>query len=297
MSSPLLSPCLSITQCFLKNQKLVARLIKHCSIDQGDMVYEIGPGKGIITAQLAQRCKQVVAIEKDPSLAACLLKQFSECPNVSIIAGDFLDYPLPASPYKIFANIPFNITTAIVSKITAAANPPGMAALVMQKEAARMYLGKPKESLRAVLLKPWFEFDLMYYFNRCDFIPTPGVDVVLLRISKRSPPLISAVDRQPFRDFVVYCFSQWQPDLACTLKKVLSGRQVNAIEKRLGQDLNVSPTALPFEDWLHLFASFKTVGTAQTWSVLFGSEKRLVRQQNKLQKMHRSRTTRRQRGT
>ena len=103
-------------QNFLRDSCLVASLLARCGIDHNDVVYEIGPGKGVITEQLARRCKQVVAIEKDPRLSALLLQQFADRPNVTIHECDFLHYHLPREPYKVFANIPFNITTAIVTK-------------------------------------------------------------------------------------------------------------------------------------------------------------------------------------
>ena len=145
------------SQNFLKDPCLVASLLDSCSIEDEDVVYEIGPGKGIITQQLALRYKQVVAIEKDPRLAALLRQQFADRPNVTIYQGDFLHYHLPRQPYKVFANIPFNITTAIVTRLTTAELPPEDTYLTMQKEAAEMFLGKPHESLRTILLKPWFE--------------------------------------------------------------------------------------------------------------------------------------------
>ena len=69
---------------------------------------------------------------------------------------------MPRKPYKVFANIPFNITTAIVIRLTMAQYPPEDAYLAMQKEAAEKFLGKPHESLYAVLLKPWFEVEMVH---------------------------------------------------------------------------------------------------------------------------------------
>src|SRR5436309_11709430 len=111
-------------QNFLKDPCLVASLLERCTIGHDDVVYEIGAGKGMITEQLALRCKQVVAIEKDARLSALLLEKFADRPNVTIHEGDFLHYRLPRKPYKVFANIPFNITTAIVTKLTATDSPP-----------------------------------------------------------------------------------------------------------------------------------------------------------------------------
>lgn len=280
------------SQNFLKDPCLVASLLDICSIDGEDVVYEIGPGKGVITQQLALRYKQVVAIEKDPRLATLLLQQFADSPNVTIYQGDFLHYPLPRHPYKVFANIPFNITTAIVARLTATEHPPEDAYLTMQKEAAEMFLGKPRESLRTILLKPWFEMTIVHHFKRRDFIPAPRIDVVMLRLRKRGPPLVHSADRQHFRGFVTHIFTAWQPALESTLKSLFSRQQLKYIRRELDIELDVTPTSLPFEQWLNLFEYFKTAGNKQAWQAILGSEKRLIQQQNELQKIHRTRRSR-----
>src|SRR5947209_8148600 len=274
-------------QNFLKDPCLVASLLARCGIDHDDVVYEIGPGKGIITEQLARRCKHVVAIEKDPCLSALLLQQFADRPNVTIHECDFLHYHLPRKPYKVFANIPFNITTAIVTKLTSAEYPPEDAYLVMQKEAADRFLGKPHESLYSVLLKPWFEVELVHRFRRKDFVPEPQVDVVMLRLRKRGPPLVKRVDRQSFRDFVVYSFTTWRPTLGDILKGILTGQQLKHVRRALGVDLDATPTSLTFEQWLNVFEYFKNIGNEQARHTIAGSEKRLRQQQKRLQKVHR----------
>ena len=124
MSSSSLGTRALLSQNFLKDSCLIASLLDRFNLGDDSVVYEIGPGEGIITKQLALRYKQVVAIEKDPRLAHLLQRRFSGWPNVTIHSGDFLHYCLPRSPYKVFANIPFNITSAIVTRLTTAERPP-----------------------------------------------------------------------------------------------------------------------------------------------------------------------------
>ncbi|HEX6556384.1 MAG TPA: 23S ribosomal RNA methyltransferase Erm [Ktedonobacteraceae bacterium] len=276
-------------QHFLKDPCLVTSLLERCTIGYDDVVYEIGPGKGMITEQLAQRCKQVVAIEKDPRLSALLLQKFAYMPNVAIHEGDFLHYRLPRKPYKVFANIPFNITTAIVTRLTVEEYPPEVAYLAMQKEAAGMYVGKPHETLRSLLLKPWFEVEIVHRFRRKDFVPEPRVDVVMLRLRKRGPPLVNPADRQCFRDFVVYGFTTWRPALGSILKGIFTRQQLKHMRRELGFDLEATPTSLSFEQWLNLFAFYKNVGNKQAMDRIVGSEERLLQEQKRLQKVHRTR--------
>jgi 23S rRNA (adenine-N6)-dimethyltransferase len=278
------------SQNFLRNPALVASLLNKCDIGVGDVVYEIGPGKGMLTEQLALRCKQVVAIEKDPHLAELLWRRFAGWPHVTIHQGDFLEYPLPhPQPYKVVANIPFNITASIVNRLTMAECPPGDAYLAMQREAAEALLGVPHESLRSLLLKPWFEVEVVHRFRRGDFVPVPRVDVVMLRLRKRGPPLVSSRERRCFRDFAVYVFTAWRPTLCATLTSIFTRRQLRHLRQDLDFDLDVTPASLPFGQWLSLFEYFKTVRTDRALRLIAGSEDRLLRQQQRLQKIHRTR--------
>ena len=277
------------SQNFLKDPELVASLLDRSSLEREDVVYEIGPGKGLITKQLALRYRRVIAIEKDPCLSAWLQREFAGWPNVTIHQGDFLQYRLPCHLYKVFANIPFNITTAIVGKLTAAQYPPEDMYLCVQREAAEMFLGEPYESLRTLLLKPWFEMSIVHRFERQDFIPAPRVDVVMLRLRKRGPPLVQHTDKQYFRDFVVYSFINWRSTQGALLSTLFTRHQRKYIHHALGIDLHGRQTSLSFEQWLSLFTYFKIVANEQARRLIVGSEKRLVQQQSGLQKTHRTR--------
>ncbi len=274
------------SQNFLKSSILVDQLLKKSSISSNDVVYEIGPGRGIITERLARRCRQVIAIEKDPRLVDILYSRFAQTTNVRIHTGNFLEYRLPSDPYKVFANIPFNITSAVVTHLTTAPIPPDDTYLLMQKEAAEKFLGQPCESLYSILLKPSFELELLHHFRHSDFMPAPRVDVVMLRLRKRGPPLLSRNDMQLFRDFVVYGFTAPQPSLRHTFKDIFTSPQLKRLSAHL--DLAGRPTSLYFEQWLSLFHSFKQLASPQATSIICGSEKRLRQQQARLDKVHRT---------
>src|ERR671910_3885286 len=148
---------IAYSQNFLRSPRLVDRLLDCSGITGDDLVIEVGPGRGVITERLAARCRQVLAVEQDRFLVEELRVQFAHAPNVALFAGDFLTFPLPLTTYKVFANIPFNITAAIVGKLTSGTSPPVDTYLAVQREAASRFLGSPQETLVAVLLKPWFE--------------------------------------------------------------------------------------------------------------------------------------------
>ena len=283
---------LRISQNFFKSRHLIARLLDRTSITKEDTVVEIGPGKGIITEELARRCKTVVAVEKDERLYHELRIRFANTPNVHLHLGDALEFSLPHSPYKVFANIPFNIAADLVRKLIEAPVPPDDAYLVMQRAAAERFAGIPfgKESQVSVLTKPFFELTFMHEFRRTDFTPVPRVNIVLLRIQKRLRPLISPGSRQIYRDFVVYAFNRWKPTVREALSELIRVDRFMQLAKELGFDPAARPSELRVEDWIGLFDRAVLRSGDRGKRIIAGSERRLRKQQAGLQKIHRTRT-------
>lgn len=279
------------SQNFLSSSRLVERLISKSSIGPQDVVYEIGPGKGIITEQLAKRAAKVVAIEKDKKLYEGLKKKFLNSQKVKIHYGDFLRWNLPNQLYKVFSNIPFNVTADIICKLTSAFIPPEDAYLIVQEEAAKKFAGAPygKERQYSLLLKPWFEIKILYHFRGTDFYPIPKVNIVLLQIKKREIPLVEKEQAQVYRDFIVYGFNRWKPNLKKSLEKVFSYKQFKKLSRDLNFDILARPTDLNFEQWLGLFNYFLVGVGEEKKRIICGVQEKLKRQQLKLQKIHRTR--------
>jgi 23S rRNA (adenine-N6)-dimethyltransferase len=203
-------------------------------------------------------------------------------------ARDFLHESLPAGPYRVFANIPFDVTSAIVAKLVGAANPPQDACLVVQREAAERLLGRPRGTLYAALLHPWFAVEVVHRFRRADFVPPPGVDVVMIRIAKRGPPLVSAADAQLHRDLVSHAFSAWQPSVGAALAPPL-GRSVMArLLRAAGIDSDARPSEVPIDRWVVLAGLIRQTAAPRTLARLMGAEQRLRQRQVRLQKRHRT---------
>jgi 23S rRNA (adenine-N6)-dimethyltransferase len=263
---------ISLAQNFLRSPKLVRRLVGMSSIGPSDTVYEIGPGNGIITAALASVAGHVIAIEKDPKLVRRLRERFRVLDNVEIVEKDFLLYsfstrpgngavgpPACTSEYKIFANIPYNITAQILRKILHERSNLAEGYLILQKEAAKRFSGYPRETLFSILAKPFFEFQILARVRRIDFSPVPNVDSVLLSIKRRTHPLIEKHDVARYRDFVQYGFGRWKPNLRLAFKKVFSYKQWKRLTRELDIPLNATPTELSFEQWLGLYQGFATL--------------------------------------
>jgi 23S rRNA (adenine-N6)-dimethyltransferase len=200
------------SQNFLRDPKLIDKLVRESSLCNNDTVLEIGSGKGIITKKLLKVAHKVIAIENDWNLYKKLKISLDFHRNCILEFGNILNYELLNSPYKVFANIPFNLTTKIIHKLTSDDNfLEGY--LIVQKEAAKRFVGMPydrKNQMVSVLLKPWFNISVIYEFKKSDFTPYPGVNCTMIRINRLSNPLINNNRRSLYRDYIVYSYNKFK---------------------------------------------------------------------------------------
>jgi 23S rRNA (adenine-N6)-dimethyltransferase len=246
-----------LAQNFLKSPALARRIVEAGTIGPADLVYEIGAGTGILTAELARQAREVVAIEKDPGLCRRLRERFRSTTNVRIVECDFLRFRVPVRDYKIFGNIPYNITADIVRKLLYVPPIPSEAYLIMQREPARKFAGIPRETLFSVSAKPYFEFRIARTLRRTDFEPIPAVDSVQLHIRRRHIPLIQNIHAGPYRGFVRHGFTGWKKDLRTAYKHVFTYTQWKRLSKDLHFPIDATPTQLTFNQWLGLYHGFR----------------------------------------
>ena len=244
---------LSVSQNFLTSRFTINRLLRLTDITSTDTVLEIGAGRGHITRALLDRGCHVQAVELDRALYDRLAALLNGRSNLLLIHGDFFQLSLPTGPYKVFANIPFSRTTDILRRLTTAGNPPQEAWLVLEKGAAKRFCGKPRDSLHSLLLKPYFDVEIVYYFRREDFHPAPRVDCVLLHLHRKVVPDILVSERMAYRHFLEHS----QRYGLYGGRALLTKRQVATALRRAG----LAPVS-PFGDilyvqWLCLFRCWR----------------------------------------
>ena len=230
-------------------------------------------------------------MEKDPLLVAHLRRRFAGRTNVVVRQADLLKEPLPPSEYVVFANPPFDITASLVRALTSAPVPPREAYLVLQREAAERFIGRPRMTLVALLIAPWFSLRPTHRFRRSDFVPPPSVDAVFVRLHKRGPPLVRPDEAQLYRDFVVAAFSAWRPTIGDSITHVLGRRAGARLVTEARVNVDVTPSGLPLAAWLRLYVEF-AAAPDEIRRRVSGSEARLRRQQRHLKKLHRTRAPR-----
>jgi 23S rRNA (adenine-N6)-dimethyltransferase len=249
----------SLAQNFLTKVRLAASLVNASSIGSHDIVYEIGPGAGILTKELAKRARKVIAIERDYGLYAKLKKKFEGNAAVILYNADFLKFKIKEPSYKVFANLPFNITSAVVRKFVCAPNPPAEAYLILQREAAEKFVGIARTTQFSILAKPWFQLKIVRHLKRTDFSPVPRVNVAMLHMEKRSTPLVSPMDISLYERFVKCGFGVWRRHLKLNYKGIFTHNQWKRLSRDLAFSIRAKPSELNFDQWLGLFAFFKKV--------------------------------------
>lgn len=231
----------SISQNFLTSRHTIARLLALTDLSSTDTVLEIGTGKGHITRALAERCQQVLTYEIDPQLAHRLRGSLPN--NVHLFQRDFLTAPLPRKPYKVFANIPFNHTTAIIHRLTMGNCPPECAWLIMEKGAAMRFSGTGRETAASLLLKPWWDVHIRYHLHREDFHPAPSVDCVLLELRRKTVPDLSLQERSAWQRFTALALQRG-------LRGMLTPRQISAALREANIPMSAT---MKYVQWLCLF--------------------------------------------
>lgn len=197
------------SQYFLRSPALIKELLSHTNIKTTDTVYDIGAGSGSITSVLAMRVKKVVAIEVEPRMAEKLRQNMARFENVHVNQADFLSLPLPTQPYKIFANIPFHISSEILHKLTDEPHPLQAAYLIVQKQFARKLLIDSDyfTGQLGAMIAPQFTVKVRRPLRRTDYFPHPNVDTVLIEIKPRPEPLLPWDDMLAYREMIEACFS------------------------------------------------------------------------------------------
>lgn len=232
------------SQHFLRNPRLIAELIGHSNIRRGDLVIDIGAGSGAITAVLTRRCRQVLAYENEPSVLNKLQQNMRRHKNVKVIAQDFLLAKLPDEPYKVFANIPFHLSSDIVRKLTSDdLHTPQAIYLIVQKQFAQKLVPSDRHftSQLGTQLAPWWQTRIRRPLRRTDFTPPPAVDTVLLELKPRPEPLLPTLERDEYQSFVAKCYASQKVFAAVPCAKA----SINPERK---------PSELTPEEWVRLYS-------------------------------------------
>jgi 16S rRNA (adenine1518-N6/adenine1519-N6)-dimethyltransferase len=175
-------------QNFLVDRKALKKFVQAVDARPKDVILEVGPGLGVITQELAQRAKRVIAVEKDQKLAEILKENLKGSDNLKIITGDILKLlntlcEIQNTDYKVAANLPFNVASAVIRQFLEAKKPPTEMVFFVQKEVGqRICALPPKANFLAIFVRFYAQVMIAGYVSKKSFWPEPKVDTVIIKI-------------------------------------------------------------------------------------------------------------------
>ncbi len=257
-------PKKSLGQHFLRDPHHLERIADAADLTPDDVVLEVGPGTGALTAVLLARAGTVVAVEIDQRLVAHLHQQFAHQPRLHLVHGDILaldpgqliEQELgQAAPYKVVANLPFYITSAVLRHLLEASRPPTLLVVTVQEEVARRMCASPPDmSLLAVAVQFYGEPRIVHRIPRGAFYPVPEVDSAVVRVDVFPRPRVNVPDRETFFRVVKAGFGQRRKQLRNALASGLRlpRQAVNDILARAEIDPRRRAQTLTLEEWARL---------------------------------------------
>ena len=187
-------------QHFLRDPRILGRIADGLLIRQGDLVVEIGPGRGALTQHLLARRARVAAIEIDPNLVTFLRQKFANADDFEIIQADVLDVDLAKfitdrsnAPAAVAGNLPYYITSPILRAIFKAADAITRAVVLMQKEVADRVVAQPGTrdyAFLSVLCRLYSQPRRLFQVPARAFQPPPQVASALVEftLDQADPP-------------------------------------------------------------------------------------------------------------
>src|SRR6266705_1746936 len=215
-----------LSQNFLVDRRAIDALVDGSRAGDGDLVVDVGAGNGLITEALARRGARVLAIERDPALAA--------------------------EPFRVVANIPFGITTKILRRLLDS-DALARADLIVQAEVARKRGTRGRGTLLNACWEPWFEFGTGARIPATAFRPVPRVDTAVLIVTRRSSPLVDPASRRDYTDFVTAAFEGARPTVASALARTIPRARFAGLARELGFAPGALPSQLGADQWAGLF--------------------------------------------
>ena len=251
-------------QHFLTDPRILESIANAGDVSPEDTVLEIGPGLGHLTRVLARRARRVVAVEIDEELATRLKTEFASTSNVTIERGDILEYDLielagtnlePAPPFKVIANLPYYITSAILRHLLEATHKPRVIVVMVQRQVAQRLIARPPMmNLLAVSVQCFAQARIVRTVAAGAFYPRPKVDSAVVRLDVLDTPVIAAPDTARFFDIVRAGFGEKRKQLRNSLAHGLGldPFQMESILAHIHIDPSRRAETLSLDEWAAL---------------------------------------------
>ena len=261
----------SLGQHFLVDEEVLKTVVSAAELTSTDIIIEVGPGLGLLTRELARQAGRVVAVELDNQLASALKQTMASTKNLTIVNEDILQIEpsslfrelkasLPQAidnlGYKVVANLPYYITSAVLRHFLEASLKPTLMVVMVQKEVAQAIVAEPGDmSLLSVSVQFYGKPEIVSYVPAGCFHPAPEVDSAILKITVYPEPAVAAKDREGFFRLVRAGFTAPRKQFANSLAQGLDMPKSEVLP--LLEEAGIMPRrraeTLALEEWAKLW--------------------------------------------
>ena len=266
-------PSKRLGQHFLRDQRTIQRIIEALNPKASETIIEIGPGTGALTATLVERGSRVVAVEFDNKLAPLLTERFTSAANFKLVMADALTTDFcaeiqPASSARLVANLPYNISTAILQRLIAQRACIEEMVLMLQREVVERVLAPPGTTDRgfiSVLVEAYCETEKLFDVAPGAFRPPPKIWSSVMRLKPRPHINAEVADEKLLWETVSAGFAQKRKTILNNLRHS-PGRLQETIKRnggasivlcKAGVDLQRRAETLTVEEWARIVRSME----------------------------------------
>jgi 16S rRNA (adenine1518-N6/adenine1519-N6)-dimethyltransferase len=251
----------SLSQNHLADGGVLEELVRVADVRPGEQIVEVGPGLGILTAELLAAGARVMAIERDDRLVAHLADRFGEQPRLTLLAADVLDVDLATlvePAWALVANVPYHITSPILHHVLGPEPRPSRFVLMVQREVAERIVAAPGAmSYLSVFVQYHARVNVGFTVPAAAFEPAPAVDSAVL-VGYTHPRRLDADAEESLWRLVQAAFRERRKMLHNVLPRQLPGLAPERLAAALGSCAIAPerrPQTLSVDEWLALHAA------------------------------------------
>jgi 16S rRNA (adenine1518-N6/adenine1519-N6)-dimethyltransferase len=246
-------------QHFLIDERALEEIVEAADITKDDLVIEVGPGMGVLTKELCKRAKDVLAVELDKAMVGIVKTSCIKHSNLKIENIDVMKFDASGlGQYKLVANLPYYITSAVIRKFLEAPNKPEEMVILIQREVAERICAKPSRmSVLSVAVQFYGNPKIVDVVPRTSFFPAPKVDSAIVKIKVYKSPLFD-VDPRLFFRIVKAGFGEKRKQLINSLSGGLglNKETLEGILKEAKIDPMMRAEALSMANWNDLYQAY-----------------------------------------
>jgi 16S rRNA (adenine1518-N6/adenine1519-N6)-dimethyltransferase len=255
------APKKSLSQNFLIDGNIIRKIVKCAGVEKGDSVLEIGPGPGVLTEALLAEGAHVLAVEKDRKFAAALPRLQTPDKRLTVIEGDILEQDISRllkPKTKLVANLPYQITTPILTRFLPRKELFESITVMVQKEVAARFVGKPcTKDYGSLTVFVQFYAEPLYGFTvqpTC-FYPPPRVQSAVVKFTLKDHPPVA--EEEAFFEMTRRAFQQRRKMIRSSLRNNYDPESIDQGLEKIGKGLQVRPEELSLAEFLILFQKIK----------------------------------------